>query len=246
MSAASGELSGQRIVLTGATGGLGRAVAERLRRGGADLVLNGRQAGALAAVAERLEAEAIPGDLTDRAFLRRFAGRVTELWGGAPDVLVNNAGAFELASFADTKPESFASVLAVNLQVPFELIRLWLPEMISRGSGHVVNVGSVAGRRAFAGNAAYSASKFGLRGLHEVLVEELRGTGVRATWIEPSAADTALWDRYDPDARPDLPSRAEMLRPAAIAEAVHFAIVQPEDVAVEEIVLRSNSVAGRR
>jgi NADP-dependent 3-hydroxy acid dehydrogenase YdfG len=84
-----------------------------------------------------------------------------------------------------------------------------------------------------------------LRGLHEVLVEELRGTGVKVTWIEPSAIDTPLWDSYDTDRRPDLPARSEMLRPEAIADAVFFAIVQPRAVSVEKIVIRSNPVANR-
>ncbi len=246
MSATSGALSGRRILLTGASGGLGRALAERLRLAGAELALTGRKRQPLARLAEKLGVEAEPGDLTDSSFLQRLAAFLEELWGGAPDVLVNNAGAFELADLVDTEPERFANILAVNLQAPFELARIWLPEMLSRGAGHIVNIGSVAGRWAFPGNAAYSASKFGLRGLHEVLVEELHATGVRVTWIEPSAVDTPLWDRFEPDRRPDLPARSAMLRPDAVAEAVFFAIAQPEDVSIEEIVIRSNAATGER
>lgn len=246
MSATSGALSGRKILLTGASGGLGRALAERLRLGGAELVLTGRKTRKLARLAEKLGVETIAGDLTDSSFLQRIAALIEEQWGGSPDVLVNNAGAFELAAFVETEPDRFAGVLAVNLQAPFEIARTWLPGMLTRGSGHIVNIGSVAGRRAFPGNAAYSASKYGLRGLHEVLVEELRGTGVRVTWIEPSAIDTPLWNRFDPDRRPDLPARSEMLDPEAVADAVFFAIAQPKDVSIEEIVIRSNAVAGRR
>ena len=235
-----GDLAGRRIVLTGATGGIGRVVAQRLARSDAELLLIGRRAQALEALASDLRALAIAGDLTDRSFMSDISGRVAELWGAVPDVLINNAGAFELAPFGSTDPATFESLLAVNLRVPFELARLWLPNMIDRGSGHIVNVGSIAGRIAFAGNAAYSASKFGLRGLHEVLVEELHGTGVRATWVEPSAVNTPLWDRFDPDSRPDLPSREHMLVPEAVAEAVHFAVSRRDDVTIEEIVVRAN------
>ncbi len=233
-------LSGQRIVITGATSGIGRAVADRLARVGAKLILVARRADPLAEAAGRLGGTAVAGDLTDAAFQERLAAVIEEEWSEAPDVLINNAGAFALAAFGETDPAVFERLIAVNLRGPFELTRLCLPGMLSRGSGHIVNIGSIAGRKAFPGNAAYSASKYGLRGLHEVLVEELRGTGVRSTWIEPSAVNTPLWDAIDPDAREDLPSRADMLPPEAVADAVSFAIAQPSSVAVEEIVIRSN------
>lgn len=209
------------------------------------MLLIGRKAGPLEELASQLGARSLVADLAEAQFVDRFAERLNESWDTGPDVLVNSAGLFELAPFGETGSETFERLLAVNLRAPFELIRACLPGMLARGSGHVVNVGSVAGRKAFPGNAAYSASKFGLRGLHEVLVEELRGSGLRTTWIEPSAVDTPLWDRFDLDGRADLPSRAEMLQPAAVAEAVFFALAQPEGVAVEEVVIRANP-AGRR
>jgi NADP-dependent 3-hydroxy acid dehydrogenase YdfG len=239
------ELSAVKVVLTGATGGVGRALAERLALAGAEMLVIGRRSEPLEELAARLDARTLVGDITERRFIDRFPDRLREVWEAGPDVLVNNAGLFELAPFGETGSEVFERLLAVNLRAPFELIRVCLPGMLDRGSGHIINVGSVAGRRAFPGNAAYSASKFGLRGLHEVLVEELRGTGLRTTWIEPSAVDTPMWDRFDPAGRADLPSRAEMLEPAAVAEAVFFALAQPEGVAVEEIVIRAN-LAGRR
>jgi NADP-dependent 3-hydroxy acid dehydrogenase YdfG len=240
------DLSGLGVVLTGATGGVGRAVAERLASAGARLALIGRRVADVEKLAGRLAALPLPGDLTDREFVASLQLRVAESWGGAPDVLVNNAGAFELAPLPETTPEKFEELLAVNLRAPFELVRTWVPDMIARGSGHLVSMGSIAGRTGLPGNAAYAASKFGLRGLHGVLVEELRGTGVKASWIEPSAVDTPVWDPIDPDARADLPSRVEMLRPEAIAEAVLFAIAQPSSVSVEEIVIRANPAAPRR
>lgn len=220
-------------------------VAARLAAAGAELALVGRRAAPLKELGSALGGVAVPGDVTDRRFVEGLGERLEEAWGAAPDVLINNAGAFELATVDETAPEVFERLLAVNLRAPFELIRAWLSKMVARGSGQIVNIGSVAGRRAFPGNAAYSASKFGLRGLHEVLVEELRGTGIRATWIEPSAVDTPLWDRFTPDQRPDLPSRSAMLTADAVADAVLFAVSQPQRVTVEEVVLRSNPV-GRR
>jgi NADP-dependent 3-hydroxy acid dehydrogenase YdfG len=100
-----------------------------------------------------------------------------------------------------------------------------------------VTVGSIADRAAFPENGAYAASKFGLRGLHEVLRAELRGTGVRATLISPGPVDTALWDAVDPDNRPGFTPRASMLDPDAVANAVIYAVTQPADVNIDELRL---------
>lgn len=242
MKKSVGQVSEQRIVLTGATGGVGRVVAERLAREGADLALVARREDVLSELASELGARAVPADVSDEGFAAKLASQLAAVWGAPPDVVINNAGVFDIAPVESTDPLAFEQHLTVNLVAPFRLIRLWLGDMVRRGSGQIVNIGSIAGRKAFPGNAAYSASKFGLRGLHEVLVEEVKGTGVRVTWVEPSAIDTPLWDPLDPDRRVDLPSRAEMLRPESVAEAVYFAIRQPEDVSVEEIVLRTNLV----
>jgi NAD(P)-dependent dehydrogenase (short-subunit alcohol dehydrogenase family) len=158
-----------------------------------------------------------------------------------PDILVNSAGVFGIAPIAETEPAEFERMHEVNLRAPFLMIRAFLPRMLARRSGQIISIGSVAGRRAFPGNAAYSASKFGLRGLHEVLAEEVRGTGVRATLLEPAATDTPLWDPIDPDSRGDLPSRAEMLRAEDVARGALFAASQPAGVEVSSIALRANS-----
>jgi len=168
-----------------------------------------------------------------------LATYVTELLGDAPDLLVSSAGAFSLAPVAQTDPADFERQLAVNLRGPFLLMRAFLPLMLRRGSGHLIHIGSVAGRAAFPENGAYSASKFGLRGLHEVLLQEIRGTGVRATLVEPAATDTALWDAIDPDTRPGLPPRASMLRADDVARVVMFAATQPRHVQIPTIAVEA-------
>jgi NADP-dependent 3-hydroxy acid dehydrogenase YdfG len=100
-----------------------------------------------------------------------------------------------------------------------------------------VTIGSIADHSALAGNAAYGASKRGLRGLHEVLALECAGSGVRTTLISPSATDTPLWDPIDPDRREGLPKRSEMLRPKQVAEAVVFAVSQSKGESINEIRL---------
>jgi short-subunit dehydrogenase len=129
----------------------------------------------------------------------------------------------------------FRELIEGNLVGPFLLMRAFLPAMLAAASGHVVTVGSVAGRVAFPGNGAYSASKFGVRGLHAVLAEELRGTGVRCTLVEPAATDTPIWDPFDPDRREDLPSRAVMLSPEAVADAIEYSITRPVGVQIPTV-----------
>ncbi len=224
-------LGGRTALVTGASRGIGREVALRLASEGARVFALARSRDALEALsAESPAIEPIPCDLTDDAETWLAMDALMESQGGPPDVVVNSAGAFGIRPLAEETVKGFDAQVAVNLRAPFLVIRALLPAMLKRGSGIFVNVGSVSGYKAFPGNGAYSASKFGLRGLHEVLVEELRGTGVRATLIEPSATDTELWDPLDPDSDPGLPSRADMLQAGDVADAVVFAVTRPEGV----------------
>jgi NADP-dependent 3-hydroxy acid dehydrogenase YdfG len=170
--------------------------------------------------------------------MERLPDRLESLLGvRAPDILVNAAGAFDLAPLAATTPACFDAHVDANLRGPFLAIRAFLAVMIARGSGHIATIGSVAGRRAFPMNGAYAATKYGVRGLHEVLDLELKGTGVRSTLIEPAATDTTLWDAVDRAIHTDLPPRTAMLDPDAVADAVLFALTRPAATAVHTIFL---------
>ena len=223
-------LVGTSALVTGATRGIGAAVARKLAGAGAELHLLARSREALEATAQELGGCGWPADLENAEQLAEALERMVQSRGAPPDVVVNAAGVFEMAALAETPLALFDRALGANLRGPFLVIRTLLPGMLRRGSGTIVSVGSVAGHRAFPSNGAYSASKFGLRGLHEVLAEEIRGTGVRATLVEPAATDTSAWDPYRPDQRPDLPKRADMLRPDDVAEAVFFAVTRPAGV----------------
>ena len=154
---------------------------------------------------------------------------------GAPDFLINAAGAFVLSPIEGTDPATFDQVMALNVGAAFRLVHAFLPGMRARGSGHIVTVGSIADHVAFPENSAYSASKYAVRGLHEVLREELRGSPVRATLISPAAVDTAIWDTIGE--RPGLPPRSAMLRPDTVADAILYALTRPEGVSIDEIRL---------
>jgi NADP-dependent 3-hydroxy acid dehydrogenase YdfG len=195
----------------------------------------------LSAAAADVGGHAIPGDVGEAAGVHALANYVTELLGDAPDLVVSSAGAFSLAPVAETDPAELERLLAVNLRGPFLLARAFLPLMLQRRSGHLIHVGSVAGRMAYPGNGAYSASKFGLRGMHEVLLQELRGSGVRATLVEPAATDTPLWDSIDYSRHAGLPPRGAMLRAVDVARVVMFAATLPPQVQIPHVAVEAAS-----
>ena len=225
-------LDGKTALVTGATSGIGAATARGLATAGAQVLLVARRKELLEPLANETGGQPVPLDLEDDVEVWDVADRLSDQLGGSPDIVVNAAGAFSLAPVSRTSVEDLDRSIAVNLRGSFLIVRSFLPGMIERGNGHLVNVGSVAGRKAFPENAAYSAAKFGLRGMHEVMLEELRGSGVRATLVEPGACDTPLWDAIDPDANPALPNRSDMLSADDVAEAILFVLGRPDGVQI--------------
>jgi NADP-dependent 3-hydroxy acid dehydrogenase YdfG len=203
------------------------------------VVMIARDIGALRAVAQSLGTSAMPVacDIGNAGALESVTARVRRELGDVPDVLVNSAGMFKLAAAETTEPDDFAAALDVNLVAPFRLVRAFLPAMRERRRGHIVSIGSIADHVALPENSAYSASKFGLRGLHEVLRSELVNSGVRTTLISPGPVNTAMWDDVNPDERPGFSPRSAMLAPEAVAAAVVFAITQSADVNIDELRL---------
>jgi NADP-dependent 3-hydroxy acid dehydrogenase YdfG len=177
-------------------------------------------------------------DVSDPKSVERATKQVEKELGAAPDILVNNAGIFGVSIVEETTPEFFIDTINTNLVGPFLFVRAFLAGMKKRKTGHIVTIGSVADRTIFTGNAAYSAAKFGLRAVHEVLRAELRGSGVRASLISPASTDTEIWDSVavtDPAGKPH--STRPLLSPADVAGAVMFALTQPARVNVDEMRL---------
>jgi NADP-dependent 3-hydroxy acid dehydrogenase YdfG len=222
------DLAGQLAVVTGASRGIGAATAAVLANAGARVARVARTFPDTG----RAAFHDFPCDLTDAAaWQATAAAMLAEL--GPPDLVVSNAGAFIMKSLLDTTQDEFDAQVQVNLRAPFAVARALLPAMRAAGRGTFLHIGSVADHVAFPGNAAYAASKFGLRGLHEVLVAEYQGSGVRLCLVSPGPTDTAVWDPIDPDHQPHLPDRASMLRPADVAEAVLFVATRPAHVHVD-------------
>jgi len=226
-------------VVTGASRGIGRAIAQALIDAGARVALIARNEIPLREVAERSDGRglAIACDVSIAAHVMSAVEIIDDAFGGAPDVLVNNAGAFNLATIDSLDPSAFSTDLETNLVAPVRFARAFLPGMRARGRGHIVSIGSVVDRTVFPENAAYAASKHGMRALHEVLRLETRGSGVRATLISPGPVDTPVWDAIDPDNRAGFTPRAQMLSAQAVADAVLYAVTQPPDVNVDELRL---------
>lgn len=173
-------LAGSKVLITGATGGIGQAVARTLAGRGATLTLTGRRTDVLDPLSTELNATALAADLGDPSDVERLATDCSDT-----DILVANAGLSAAGNVLDLTAANLDTVIAVNLRAPMVLARLLAEQMRQRGRGHIVFVGSLNGMVSSPGAAVYSATKFGLRGYSLALREDLHGTGVGVSIVEP-------------------------------------------------------------
>jgi NAD(P)-dependent dehydrogenase (short-subunit alcohol dehydrogenase family) len=222
----------ERIVVTGASRGIGRAIALRLAAPGRELVLAGRNTSALvesatAVRARGATARVVTGNLATLGGVRALAAVADD----APvRSLINCAGVAVVKSVEEISPEEWERALYVNVTAPFILVRSLLSRFEAGSS--VVSILSVAARRGFPGWSAYCTAKFALEGFTQSLREELRPRGVRVINVYPSATDTGLWDGVA-----GTWPRERMIPPEQVADAVAFAVERPEAVAVDAIEL---------
>lgn len=194
------KITGQRIAVTGAAGGIGAALCRKLAGAGAQLLLVGRKPAALTELAQALKnihpqarTACLALDITAPDAPARLRDEAQALLGGI-DILVNNAGMQSFGAFAETPPQEIERLLATSLTAPLLLTRAVLPSLLARGQGGIVNIGSTFGAIGFPWFAAYSGAKFGLRGFSEALRRELAGSGVEVLYAAPRATRTALND----------------------------------------------------
>jgi uncharacterized protein len=174
------EIRGARVLVTGASGGLGEAIARELRGRGGDLVLSGRRVDALEALAGEIGGEVIAADLAVRADIERLASEA-----GPVDILVANAGLAARGPMERFDLSQIEEITYVNLTAPMILTRLLAPAMVERGRGQLVFISSMAGKVPRSGSALYSANKFGVRGFAASLRQDLFGTGVGVSTVFP-------------------------------------------------------------
>ncbi len=232
-------LAGRTALVTGASRGIGAAIARALASAGARVALVSRSQAALEALAAELPHEPVvmADDLAQPAAAATLAASALEAFGAAPDILVLSAGTFPLGAADAASDEEIDLSFELNAMAPLRLLREFVPAMRTRESGHIVFIGSLADRHVFPSNAVYAASKHAARAVAEALRAESRDSGVRTTLVSPAATDTPIWDPHDPDAQAHLPNRDEMLRPDDVADAVLWAVTRPAHVNVDELRL---------
>ena len=184
-------LEGKVAVVTGGNRGIGRGISEALHAEGASVVLTARDAGAASKAAGEIgpRATGLACDVRDEAAVARLFAEVEKRHGGC-DVLVNNAGIGIFGPVADTKPDDWRAVIETNLNGVFYCCRAAIPQMKKRGGGYIFNVSSLAGKNAFPNGAAYNASKFGLNGFSEALMQEVRYDHIRVSYLMPGSVAT--------------------------------------------------------
>ncbi len=230
------------VLITGASSGIGAGIARELGRAGATLMLGARRTDRLDELAE--EIRSFGGrvatrrlDVTDRDDVAAFAQAARDEFGRV-DVIVNNAGLMPLSPMAALKVEEWDRMVDVNIKGVLYGIAAVLPEMTERGSGHIINIASIGALTVSPTAAVYCATKFAVRAISEGLRQERED--IRVTCIHPGVVESELASTItDPTAAEAMTSyRAIALKPDAIGRAVRFAIEQPEDVDVSEIVVR--------
>ncbi|MBA4017663.1 MAG: hypothetical protein C0483_10865 [Pirellula sp.] len=191
-------LAGSRIAVTGASGGIGLALAEELARRGARLILNARREEVLREVSERLaalgaEVACAPGDIADETVRARVLATASERFGGL-DILVNNAGVGAFGRFAEADPANLRRILEVDFFATAELTRAAIPLLRQGTRPAVVNIGSILGHRGIPYAVEYSAAKFAVRGFSEALRPELGKLGIDLLLVSPGTTDTGFFD----------------------------------------------------
>jgi len=236
-------LDGKVIAITGASSGIGEATAKHLAERGAAVMLGARRLDVLEKLAAEIgrgggKAEAMAVDVAKRADLAAFVDRAKDRFGRL-DVLVSNAGLMPLSLLDELKVDEWDRMIDVNIRGVLHGIAAALPVFRNAGSGHFVNVSSVSGLNVAPTTAVYSGTKFAVRAISEGLRQEA-GNTIRVTIISPGAVQTGLAETIS---SAELKKRvkafqANAISPLAIARAIAFAIEQPGDVDINEIVVR--------
>jgi clavulanate-9-aldehyde reducatase len=245
------DLTGQVVAVTGASSGIGEATALACARAGGAVALAARRADRIQALAERIAGEggraiAAPADVGDEDQARAFVERAhSEL--GRLDVLVNNAGVMLLGPIEKAPTEEWRQMIHVNVFGVLYCTHAALPLMHDQGSGHIINISSVAGRVARAGSAVYNLTKWGVGAFSEALRQEAVQMGVRVTLVEPGAVATELASHNRPEVLEQIAKRFggfTLLSAEDIANAILYAIGQPQHVSVNELLIRPTGQAG--
>ncbi len=222
----------KRYLITGASRGIGRAIAEKLAAPDVFLLLHGRDTVALAETCKSVQSQCagVIKLIHDLATEKGVSNLISEVGGDPLDVLINNAGIAVVKPFREITPDEWKQTLGVNVTAPFLLMQRFAGQMPPGSS--IVNILSIAAKTAFANWSAYCMSKFALEGFSQSVRDELREHRIRVLNIYPAATNTEIWD----DVTGDWP-REKMISAEEVACAVAYALSRPDNVAVENITL---------
>ena len=222
----------KRILITGASRGIGRAIAEKLAAPDVTLLLHGRDTVALAETCKSVQSQCagVIKLIHDLATEKGVSNLISQVGGDPLDVLINNAGIAIVKPFREITPDEWNQTFGVNVTAPFLLMQRFVGQMPPGSS--IVNILSIAAKTGFANWSAYCMSKFALEGFSQAIREELREHRIRVLNIYPAATNTEIWD----DVTGDWP-REKMIAAEEVASAVAYALSRPENVAVENVTL---------
>jgi NAD(P)-dependent dehydrogenase (short-subunit alcohol dehydrogenase family) len=236
----SDRLAGRTALVTGASRGIGRAVAETLASEGAELILTARTESQLLQTAGKISKYGIDPHvvITDLADEHSIGGLIEYVNShfSQLDILVNNAGVTHSGLINETTTASWDQCMAVNARAPFILCRQLLAPLKKSESGYIINVASVVGVKGYAGQTAYTASKHALRGMSMALAEELRDSNIRVHVICPGGVETEMVTQV----RPDIPTD-ELIQPQEIAELILYLVTHQGNAVVDELHIRRKS-----
>ena len=226
----------QTAVITGASSGIGKALALQLADAGYKIVLVARSTEKLDSISEEIqkngvECLAVPTNVAQPNQINKLKDRALAF--GDVSVVVNNAGVGKFSGIEDITLEDWNWQINVNLRASFLVSQAFIPNMKEMKKGTLVFINSVAGKKGYAYSAAYVSSKYGMRGLSESLREELRKDNIKVISIHPGAVDTPFWDNVDVDF-----SKEDMLNTNTLAQSIIQAIQAPGNFTVEEMVVR--------
>ena len=243
MDNGSSPIRNRVVVVTGASSGIGAAVARALNAGGARVALAARRQDVLSEVQDSLNSKtgslAVPTDVTDRSQVEALVAQAQRDLGPV-DILVNCAGVMYYTLMKNGRQDEWDRTVEVNCKGAVNCVGAVLPGMLERGQGHILTISSDAGRKVFPGLAVYSASKFFVEAFSQGLRLETAGTGVKVTTVQPGNVATDLHAMSGDDEAVRLygePSGAKMLDPKDVAASVIHALAQPEHVAVNEVLV---------
>ncbi len=237
------EVQDKVVIITGASSGLGEATARRLAKSGAKLMLAARREDRLQELVAKIQQDGGTAkyqvtDVSDRSQVEALAQATQQAYGKI-DVLVNNAGIMPLSPLAETKVDEWEQMVDVNIKGVLYGVAAVMPIMLQQESGQIINLSSVAGHKVFAAGTVYCATKFAVKAISEGIRLESDGK-IRATNISPGAVATELTNTISHDATADMAEQLYgiAIEPDAIARAITYAIEQPGDVDVNEMIIR--------